>query len=130
MPTLSMRRPTPSPPPFFLVPYLACWVWGSGSLSSCWGGAGGVGRGRRERNAARGRRAWIPIAAALALLAMLGTGGQRVDVWAHLSGLLLGGVLGILIAFVAPRPPGLRVQWTCGSAALAVLIYCWTLALR
>jgi rhomboid protease GluP len=80
--------------------------------------------------AVRRRGAWVPIAAALALLAILGTGGARVDVWAHLLGFLLGGGLGILIAFVAPHPPGPAVQWICGSAALAVIIYCWTLALR
>jgi len=85
---------------------------------------------RRRRRAVRRRGAWVSIAAALALLAMLGTGGARVDVLAHLLGFLLGGVLGIPIAFVAPHPPGPAVQWTCGSAALVVIIYCWTLALR
>jgi len=105
-------------------------VGASTSVFGAVGMLGGLGMARHRRKAVHRRRAWVPIAAALALLAMLGTGGQRVDVWAHLSGLLLGGVLGILIAFVAPRPPGPRVQWACGSAALAVLIYCWTLALR
>jgi hypothetical protein len=37
--------------------------------------------------------------------------------------------LGILFAFVAPDPPGLGVQWLCGCTVLALLIYCWTLAL-
>jgi len=91
---------------------------------------GGLAVGRRQWRAAHRRRAWVPITAALALLGMLGTEGQRVDVWAHLFGLVFGGVLGILIAFVAPRLQGFRVQWACGSAASAVLIYCWTLALR
>jgi membrane associated rhomboid family serine protease len=85
---------------------------------------------RHRWRAVRRRGAWVPIAAALALLAMLGTGGARVDVWAHLLGFLLGGGLGILIAFVALHRPGPAVQWICGSAALAVIIYCWTLALR
>ena len=76
------------------------------------------------------RRAWLPVAAALALLGMLGTGGGRVDIWAHLFGLLVGGILGVLIALVASRPPGLGIQWACGSVAGAMLIYCWTLALR
>ncbi|HEX9145267.1 MAG TPA: rhomboid family intramembrane serine protease, partial [Candidatus Binatia bacterium] len=68
--------------------------------------------------------------AALALLAMLGSGGERVDVWAHLCGLLLGGASGILIGLISPNAPKLWVQWACGSATLALLIYCWVLALR
>jgi hypothetical protein len=60
---------------------------------------------------------------------MLGTGEGRVDIWAHLFGLLVGGILGILIALVTPRPPGFGIQWACGGAAVAMLIYCWTLAL-
>ncbi len=105
-------------------------IGASTSVFGAVGILGGLGMARRRRKAARRRRAWVPIAAALALLAMLGTGGQRVDVLAHLFGFLLGGVLGILTAFVAPRPPGQRGQWACGSAAVAVLIYCWVLALR
>lgn len=91
---------------------------------------GGLALARRGRRKVSRRRAWVPVAATLALLAMLGTGGERVDVLAHLFGFLLGGVLGFLFAFIAPRPPGLRIQWACGTAAFAVLIYCWFLALR
>ena len=105
-------------------------VGASTSVFGAIGLLGGLGVVRRRRIGMRGRRAWLPIAAGLAILAMLGTGGERVDLWAHLLGFLVGGVLGILVAFVVPRPPGLHVQWTLGSAALAVVIYCWSLALR
>jgi membrane associated rhomboid family serine protease len=91
---------------------------------------GGLSMAKHRRSASSRRRAWLSFAAALALLAMLGTGGARVDVWAHLCGLLVGGVLGIAAAYITPRPPGLRVQWACGSVAVGVLIYSWTLALR
>ena len=104
-----------------------------GASTSVFGALGmlaGIGMVRRRRIPAARRRAWIPIAAALALLGMLGTGRDRVDVWAHLFGLLVGGVLGILIAFVTPRPPGFHIQLACGTAAVATLIYCWTLAFR
>ena len=90
------------------------------------GGVAAVTRGRASSK----RRVWLPIAAAFALLAMLGTGGERVDIWAHLFGLLVGGVLGILVALTTPRPPGLAIQWACGGAAAAVLIYCWIIALQ
>ncbi|MFQ5903613.1 MAG: rhomboid family intramembrane serine protease [Candidatus Binatia bacterium] len=104
-----------------------------GASTSVFGAIGvlsGLGVTRRHRIGMRGRRAWVPIAAGLAILAMLGTGGQRVDLWAHLLGFLVGGILGILVAFIVPRPPSLHVQWTLGSAALVVVITCWTLALR
>jgi rhomboid protease GluP len=104
-------------------------VGASTSVFGAVGLLGGVGAIVRGRRALSGRRAWLPIAAALALFGMLGTGGERVDVGAHLLGLLVGSVLGIVIAFVAPRPLGFRIQWTCGGAAVAVLIYCWILAL-
>lgn len=76
------------------------------------------------------RRSWVPLAAGLAILAMLGTGGARVDLWAHLFGLVVGVALGIPIGFAVPRPPSSSVQWILGSAALGGVLYCWTLALR
>lgn len=105
-------------------------VGASTSIFGAVGVLGGHGVVRRRLEGMRGRRAWVPIAAGFALLAMLGTGGQRVDLWAHLFGFLVGGVLGILVAFVVPRPPGARIQWTLASTALALVIYSWILALR
>jgi rhomboid protease GluP len=105
-------------------------VGASTSVFGAVGMLGGLGLARRGRNKAPRSRGWVPVAAALALLAMLGTGGERVDILAHLFGFLSGGVLGLLFAFVTPRPPGFRIQWACGSAAFTVLIYCWFLALR
>lgn len=90
---------------------------------------GSLGMIRRRRSALNRWRVWLPVAASLALLGMLGSGGERVDIWAHFFGLLVGAVLGTLIAWVTPRPPGL-LQWTCGASTVAVLIYCWTLAFR
>jgi membrane associated rhomboid family serine protease len=105
-------------------------VGASTSVFGAVGVLGGLGVVMRRRRALSRRRAWLPLAAALALLGILGTGGERVDIWAHLFGLLVGGISGILIAIVTPRPPRLAVQWACGGAAVAVLIYCWILALR
>jgi rhomboid protease GluP len=91
---------------------------------------GSVGMTRRRRKGFSRWRVWLPVAAALALFGMLGSGGQRVDIWAHLFGLLIGAVLGIIIAWIAPHTPGLRIQWICGTAAVGALVYCWTLAFR
>jgi membrane associated rhomboid family serine protease len=91
---------------------------------------GGLGVGRRHRRGARGRRAWVSVVAALGLLAMLGTAGERVDLWAHLFGLAVGGLLGIPLGFAAHRRPAVGLQWLLGGAALATLLACWSLALR
>ena len=91
---------------------------------------GSIGMARQWRATLGRRRAWVPIAAALALLAMLGTEGENVDVLAHLFGFLLGAVLGILVAFVIRVPRAGGAQWACGSAALSVIVYCWAVALR
>jgi len=91
---------------------------------------GSLAMTRRRRRPFDRWRAWLPAGAALALLGMLGSSGQRVDIGAHLLGLLVGGVLGILTAWVTPRAPDSRIQWVCGTAALATLLYCWTVALR
>jgi membrane associated rhomboid family serine protease len=90
---------------------------------------GGHGLIRRRREPAPGRGVWMPFAAALALLAMLGTGTGRTDVLAHLFGFFFGAVLGVPVALFVPDQPGERVQWICGSATVATVIYCWALAL-
>jgi membrane associated rhomboid family serine protease len=66
---------------------------------------GSLGVVRRRPRALSRWRAWLPLAAALALLGMLGSSGERVDIWAHLCGLLVGTVLGMLVALVMPRTP-------------------------
>jgi rhomboid protease GluP len=90
---------------------------------------GTVGLVRRRREPGRRRSAWIPVAAALGLLAMLGTGTGRTDVLAHLFGFFCGAVLGIPVTLFFPAPPGRLTQWTCGGATAGLLIYCWSLAL-
>jgi rhomboid protease GluP len=105
-----------------------------GASTSIFGAVGllaGIGLIRQRRSPGPRRRPWwLPVAAALALLAMLGTTGERVDIWAHLLGLVFGTILGSLTAVVAPRSPGPLFQAACGSAAAATLLYCWIIALR
>jgi membrane associated rhomboid family serine protease len=103
-----------------------------GASTAVFGAVGllsGLAVARRRRQQSLRRHAWVPIGAGLAILAMLGTTGERVDLWAHLFGLLVGGVLGIPVGFALRRPPGPLAQWAFGGAALMAVLYCWGLAL-
>ncbi len=90
---------------------------------------GGMGVVRRRRRGAQGRHVWVPIVAGLAILAMLGTAGERVDLLGHLFGFLVGGGLGIVVGIVAPQPPEGRVQWVLVSMTIVLIGACWGFAL-
>jgi len=86
---------------------------------------GGLQFGRKRGE----RRAWLALGGSLALLAMLGA-GERVDLVAHLCGLVVGLVLGVAVAAVAPvAPAGRAVQWPLAAAALATVAGAWAVAL-
>jgi len=72
------------------------------------------------------RRAWLPLAGSLALLAMLGT-SPRSDLLAHLFGLAVGVVLGVGLGFV-PLLHNRVVQAVLAGSALAVVAGAWLLA--
>ena len=72
-----------------------------------------------------------PLGAGLALTALLGTGGQRTDVGAHLagfgSGLLIGGIAGWLVARYGI--PGKRLNRLLAAVAICCIIAAWLRAL-
>jgi hypothetical protein len=70
----------------------------------------------------------VPLAAGLALLAMLGT-GRDADVTAHLFGFAAGLPLGMLAVPLAAHRPGRIVQLALALAAGAAVLACWALAL-
>jgi rhomboid protease GluP len=84
---------------------------------------------RRSQVRRRFGQVWLPLAAGLGLLAMLGT-GKGSDLTAHVTGLAAGGALGALAAWLAPRPLGPATQLVCGAFALASVGAAWALALR
>jgi membrane associated rhomboid family serine protease len=104
-----------------------------GFSTSVFGAVGilaGLALARRQRAGVRGRRLLLPIGAGLGLLAMLGTTGARVDVWAHLYGLIAGGGMGLAVALALQRAPSRPWQWLLGSASVASVALCWAWALR
>lgn len=82
---------------------------------------------RRRRVRSRWR-AWLPVAAGLALLAFLGTGPQS-DITAHFFGFLVGGGLGVTVVTVLSRPPGIGVQLLLALCSAVIVIGCWVAAL-
>ena len=84
---------------------------------------------------ARGKGWLLPVAAALALVASLGTAGENTDIGAHFFGLFAGGVLGLGAGLAATRlgyPNGTlgearseRVNLWCGGLAVALLAGAW-----
>lgn len=89
----------------------------------------GLGVVRRVQRGDRWRLALLPFAGGLGILAMVGSGGGRVDVFAHLFGLLVGTGLGLGVALVVAKPPAAWIQVACGVAAVLTVLGCWRLAL-
>lgn len=100
-------------------------VGASTAVFAAVGALAGMATVRRRPVRPRGR--WLPAAAALALLAFLGSGGEGVDLWAHFFGLLTGWVLGL--GFGLAPPPGRALQWIAGLGGLVLVGMAWRLAL-
>ncbi len=76
------------------------------------------------------RSAFVPVAAGLGLLAMLGAGGENTDLGAHLLGFVMGVLLGLMTGWVEARfgRPGNRLDaWLLG-VALAIPSVAWAAA--
>jgi membrane associated rhomboid family serine protease len=78
-----------------------------------------------------GLRRWAPIGAGIMLLAFLGFGGERIDVWAHVTGFATGVVIGLGLAQAGDRvPQGARAQRVYGALAASLFALAWLLALQ
>jgi membrane associated rhomboid family serine protease len=86
---------------------------------------------RRHRHRERGIRGypWLPLAAGLGLIVMIGS-GERADIVAHLAGLGTGVAAGLLVAVTGVRIPGAAIQAVLATATLVVLAVAWLLAFR
>ncbi len=78
-----------------------------------------------------GLRLFIPFMAGAALLAMLGSSGERTDLGSHLFGLLSGLVIGLFIALkpIKQLRQSPFLQISLFILAIAVLILSWNSAL-
>ncbi|TWU40901.1 Rhomboid family protein [Novipirellula artificiosorum] len=72
---------------------------------------------------------WSPLVGGVLMLAMLGTGGERTDVMAHVSGF----VAGVMIGWIGCRLPDRYlarddVQFAAGFAAFGIIAVAWIFA--
>ncbi|EPR44761.1 Peptidase S54, rhomboid domain containing protein [Desulfovibrio sp. X2] len=78
------------------------------------------------------RGGFLPLAAGLSLVAMLGSGGQHTDLGAHAFGFLVGLALGLPIGRLTHRlgPPGPRLDRICLFLGFVLPAAAWAMALR
>jgi len=78
------------------------------------------------------RRRWLlPVAAAIALLAILGTEGKNTDLGAHLFGFVYGGFLGLITEYLVGRRgrPGPLLNALLAVAGIVTVAGAWWAAL-
>lgn len=78
------------------------------------------------------RRWFVPVAAGVALLAILGTEGKNTDLGAHLFGFGVGGLVGMAAELLVGRHgrPGGVLNFLLAVASAFVVAGCWWLALE
>lgn len=75
-------------------------------------------------------RRWSPLVGGVLLLAYTGTGGERTDIAAHLTGFVAGLAIGWVGSLIPPEQlRRMRVQATAAILSISVLIVAWVLAL-
>jgi len=87
----------------------------------------GLAAWRRHRIATRNRGAWVALGAGLAIVAMLGGAGPKIDLAAHLFGLGAGSLAGIALAIpLANQPrPGLVAQALAAAGSVLGIALAW-----
>lgn len=78
------------------------------------------------------KRWFIPVAAGLALLALLGAEGKQTDLGAHLFGFIFGILCGIISEFVMTRygRPGPLLNTLLALVSTAIVITAWWMAIE
>jgi membrane associated rhomboid family serine protease len=85
-------------------------------------------RWRVRRLRLRRGGAWLPLAAGLGLLAMIGTAGERTDISAHFLGLVCGVPFGAGASLLVGPPRPIAQSLSLAVSALSVVL-AWALAL-
>lgn len=103
-------------------------VGASTAVFGALGALAGLQSADRYRFLSGRRKAWVPLGAAAAVLAMVGV-GEETDIWAHLLGLVAGVAAGVGIASVDDRSLRPATEYALAAAGFAAVAGCWWLAL-
>ena len=74
-------------------------------------------------------RRWLPIGSGLALLAFMGTAGERTDVLAHLAGFIVGGFVGLIVSVCHKYITRKNIQVNCAALTIILVAVAWWMAL-
>lgn len=103
-----------------------------GSSTAVFGAVGILASSSVVRHRRHLQRRWpLPVAAGLALLAVMGTAGEHTDLGAHLFGFLCGMVLGAVAEHLVGRfgRPGPALSGLLAIASAAVVVFSWWAAI-
>lgn len=103
-----------------------------GASTAVFGAVGILGAVTMLRYRHHLRRRWpLPVAAALSLLVLLGTEGERTDLGAHLFGFMFGCLFGLVAELLAGYlgRPGRLANAALALASASVVVYAWWLAI-
>jgi membrane associated rhomboid family serine protease len=107
-------------------------IGASTAVFAALGLVGAFVRALTRRQALSWARRWSPVVGAVALLAYVGTGDERTDVFAHLAGFCCGGLAGFAaFALLSRRPTVLPwpAQAAAGTLTLLTVAVAWLVAL-
>jgi membrane associated rhomboid family serine protease len=103
-----------------------------GASTAVFGAVGILASLSLVRNRHQLQRRWpLPVAAALALLALLGTEGKNTDLGAHLFGFVYGSFLGLITEYLVGRRgcPGPMLNALLALLGVAVVVGAWWMAI-
>lgn len=72
------------------------------------------------------KTAWIPMACGLALLGLLGSGGEQTDIMAHMFGFFCGILLGSAYGLFIKNPLASVFQWLSVTCVIAIVFFSWS----
>jgi membrane associated rhomboid family serine protease len=81
---------------------------------------------KSKRTPRKMKTAWVPMACGLALLGLLGSGGEQTDIMAHLFGFFCGMLMGSVYGLFIKDPLANVFQWLSMTIVIAIVFFSWS----